>query len=266
MGITLLQGKVFGREVRADSPQQIIINQSVAQRFWPGENPIGKRLGAVDNKKTEWREVVGVVCDVEPAINIANPSTKLTVYRPLPQEAWGYVNVVLRGASPAALTEPMRRAVADVDPDLSVDQVGTVREIAKRAHHNLAVIAQTMEGFAILGLVLAAVGLYGVISNIVIQRTSEFGVRLALGATPHALLRHVLGHGLRLAAFGLLIGIAGAWGLTRFLASIMPRLAIADPFTYAATSLLLLSITLLACWFPARRATKVDPMIALRAE
>lgn len=266
MGITLLQGKIFGADVHADSPQQIVVNRSLADRFWPGENPIGKRLGAVDNKKTEWREVIGVVGDVEPAINIENPPTRLTVYRPLPQEAWGYVNVVLRGANPATLTEPMRRAIADIDADLSADQVGTVREIAKRAHHNLTVIAQTMEGFAFLGLALAAVGLYGVISSIVVQRTGEFGVRLALGATPHALLGDVLGRGLRLAAFGLVIGVIGAWGLTRFLASIMPRLASADPGTFVAISLLLLAVTLVACWFPARRATKVAPMIALRTE
>lgn len=266
MGITLLQGRLFTPDVKADGPLQIVVNQSLAQRFWPGENPIGKRLGAVDNKKTEWREVIGVVSDVEAAISIANPSTKLTVYRPLAQEAWGFVNVVLRGANPASLTAAMRRAIADVDPDLSVDQSGTVGEIATRANHNLVVVAQTMEAFAILGLALAAVGLYGVISNIVVQRTGEFGVRLALGAAPRNLLTHVLGRGLRLAAIGLIIGVVGAWGLTRFLATTMPRLAEADPLTFAGISLVLLAVALLACWFPARRATKVDPMIALRAE
>lgn len=266
MGISLLQGRLFAPDIKADSPLQIIVNQALAQRFWPGENPIGKRLGAVDNKKTEWREVVGVVADIESAINIVNPTTRYVVYRPLPQEAWGYVNVVVRGANPAALTQPMRRAVADIDADLSVDGAGTVRDIADRTQHNLVVIAQTMVGFAVLGLVLAAVGLYGVISNIVVQRTGEFGVRLALGAAPRNILNNVLTRGMRLAAIGILIGVAGSWGLTRFLASVMPRLASTDPLAFSVIAALLFVVTLAACWFPARRATKVDPMIALRAE
>jgi putative ABC transport system permease protein len=123
-----------------------------------------------------------------------------------------------------------------------------------------------LTGFALLGLVLAAVGLYGVISHLVAQRTGEFGIKLALGALPRDLLAEVLLRGVRLSAIGLAIGFVGAWGLGRFLASFMPRLAAPDPMAIAGVAGVLFAVTLVACWFPARRATKVDPLTALRAE
>jgi len=266
LGIPLLDGRNFPPETKADSPQQVLVNQALAQRFWPGESAVGKRLGSTENNQIVWREVIGVVGNVEMAANIANPPTTLQFYRPLVQEPWSFVNLAVRSAHPAALAESVRRAVAQVDPDLAVDQVGSVREFVARTQHNFVIIGYMLTGFALLGLVLAAVGLYGVISHLVAQRTSEFGIKLALGALPRDILSDVLMRGVRLAGFGLAIGLIGAWGLGRFLASFMPRLAAPDPLAIASVAAILFVVTLIACWFPAHRATKVDPLEALRAE
>ena len=266
LGIPLREGRLFARDLERDGPPYIIINESLARRFWPKESAIGKRIGSTQNKEIEWREVIGVVADVEPVANVANPSTSLTVYKPLVQEPWSYANVLVRSRQPAALREAVRRVVSELDPDLPLDRVGTVPQLTDEANHNLIVIAKILVGFAALGLALAAVGLYGVISHIVAQRTSEFGIRLALGAEPRDILRHVLARGLWLTGIGLAVGLAGAWGLSRFLGAFMPRLVSADPLGLLMVSALLFVVAALASLIPARRATKVDPLIALRAE
>jgi putative ABC transport system permease protein len=266
MGIPLIAGRGFSPDIKADSPQFIVVNESLSRQFWPKEGAVGKRLGVVEDNKTVWREVIGVVRDVQSAANFTNGETRLQVYRPLVQEPWSYVNFVVRSKTPAALADTVRRAVADLDPDLPADQVSTVSQFIDRTQHNLVVVGQMLIGFALLGLALAAVGLYGVISNIVAQRTTEFGIRLALGAQPRDILKDVLTRGLRLAVIGLVVGLAGAYALARFLGSIMPRLASPDPVALATVSLLLFVVTVIACWLPASRATKVDPMVALRAE
>jgi len=181
-------------------------------------------------------------------------------------EPWAWANLVLRGPAPAGLAESLRRAVAEVDPDLAVDQVATVRQFIDQQQGNLRLVAQILSGFALLGLVLAAVGLYSVISQTVAQRTGEFGIRLALGAQRVDVLALVLQHGIRLAVLGLLLGLAGAYGLGRFLGGLMPRLASADPIALLDVSVILFVVTLVACWLPAWRATKVDPLVALKAE
>jgi putative ABC transport system permease protein len=266
MGIPLLEGQFFAPDLKVDGPPYMIVNEALARQFWPNESAVGKRLGSTTDGKTVWREIIGVVRDVEPAANFANPPTRLTVYRPLVQETWSYVNVVLRSQNPAALTESMSRVISEVDPDLALDQVGTIPDFVKRTQHNFMVVGKMLMGFAALGLALAAVGIYGVISHLVAQRTSEFGIRLALGARPLDVLVNVLQRGIWLSCIGVLIGLLGAYGFGRFLASIMPRLASSDPFALVAVAALLFGVTLIACWFPAWRATKVDPMVALRAE
>jgi ABC-type antimicrobial peptide transport system permease subunit len=207
-----------------------------------------------------------VAADVDPIATLTNPSTSFTVYRPFAQEPWSFANLIVRSANPAALSDTIRRAVAEIEPDLPITEIGTVREIAGRSQHNLIIIARLLIGFAALGLLLAAIGLYGVISHIVAQRTAEFGIRLALGAQSRDILRLVLSRGLWLTSIGLILGLAGSWALGQFLATFMPRVVSADPLGHAAVSILLLVVTFLACWLPARRATKVDPITALRAE
>lgn len=266
LGIPLLEGRNFPVDLKADGPQQVLVNEALAKKFWPGESAVGKRLGSTENNQIVWREIIGVVGHVEMAANISNPSTTLQFYRPLIQEPWSYVNIAVRSDHPATLADSARRAIAELDPDLALDQVGTVRQFIDRTQHNLVVVGQMLSGFALLGLVLAAVGLYGVTSHLVAQRTGEFGIKLALGALPRNVLSDVLLRGIRLSAVGLGLGLAGAWGLGRFLASFMPRLAVPDPWAICTAAAVLFVVALLACWFPARRATKVDPLVALRAE
>jgi len=266
LGIPVREGRTFAEDAKADGPQQILINENLARQFWPNESAVGKRLGVTENNQVVWREIIGVVGNVDMAANIANPATTLHVYRRLTQEPWSVFNVALRSDQPATLADAARRAVAELDPDLALDRVTTVEQFINGTQHNLIVIGHTLTAFAALGLVLAAVGLYGVISHLVAQRTSEFGIRIALGAQPGNVLADVLGRGLRLAALGLTIGLVGAWAMGRFLAAVMPRLAASDPVGIATMAAILFLVTLVACWIPARRATKVDPLTALRAE
>jgi putative ABC transport system permease protein len=270
MGMRLLEGRAFARELRADSPQQIIVGESLARHFWPGESAVGKRLGGFDEGRPVWREVIGVVGDVEPAASADHAATRLAVYRPLVQEPWSYVNIVLRGTPELgrvdSLAQPLRRAVSEVDPELAADFIVTVRQFVDVVQNNVILVGKMLLGFAGLGLLLAAIGLYGVISRSVAERTSEFGIRLALGAQPRDLLRQVLSRGLWLTAIGLIIGLFGVFALGRVLSAIIPRIAGVDPLGIGGVVLLLFAVTLLACWLPARRATKVNPLTALRAE
>ncbi len=266
MGIRLVEGRLFPADIKPSDPRVIVINEALARRLWPGRSAIGQRLGSMDSGIAFWAEVIGVVRDVDMVASLADPSTPFEVYKPLVQEPWGWVNVVVRAPAPAALIESLRRAIAEVDPDLALDRIGTVRQIVDEQQHNLVLAAKTLTAFAALGLLLAAIGLYGVISHLVAQRTTEFGIRLALGARPGDVLRLVVGHGLRLAGIGIVFGVAGTWIVSRLLGAVMPRLASVDPLALATVSVVLFAVAGLACWLPARRATRVDPMIALRAE
>lgn len=266
MGIPRVEGRLFPPDLKPTDPRVIVINQSLAQRLWPEGGAIGKRLASMDSGQPYWAEVIGVVRDVDGAANTRDPSTPFQIYKPLQQEPWSTVYVVLRSPAPGSLSETLRRAIAEVDPDLAAANVGTVRQIVDQQQYNLVLAGKTLTAFALLGLVLAAIGLYGVISTLVAQRTGEFGIRLALGARPADVLGLVLRHGLVLCSIGAGIGLVGAFALGKFLAALMPRLASVDPLALLAVTVALFITAGAACWLPARRATKVDPMIALRAE
>jgi hypothetical protein len=244
----------------------IVIHEPLARRLWPDGNANGQRLGSLDSGDVYWAEVNGVVRDVDSAGNTRAPITPWQIYKPLAQEPWSFVRIVLRSPAPGSLGETLRRSVAEVDADLAVTNVATVRQAVDQQQHNLVLAVKTLTAFALVGLALAAVGLYGVISSLVAQRTTEFGIRLALGASPRDVLRLVLRHGLGLCAVGVLIGLAGAVALGRLLAGIMPLVARIDFVVLLGVAASLFLTALLACWFPARRATKVDPLIAMRAE
>lgn len=266
LGIPLREGRFFPENVAADSPPVVIIGETLAQKFWPGESALGRRIGERRGDEVVWREVIGVVRDIQFALNLDNPSTMLQIYKPLVHEPWGFLHLLVRGAVPGSFKPAVRRAVTDIDPDVAVQELYTIPESVDRYQHNIIVVNNTLGGFAVLGLVLAALGLYGVISNLVAQRTSEFGIRLALGARPRDLLRLVLRTGVRLTLIGLAIGGVLAFALNRLLASAMPRMAATDPVSLAGVGAVLLAVAMLACWIPARRATRVDPLTALRAE
>jgi len=266
LDLRLVAGRTWGDDLRADSPPVAVINETMARQFWPGQNAVGKRFGNPDPKAREWVEIIGVVRDAGFVASLGLPDTRLQVYRPLVQEPWGYLNIALRAANPGALAEPLRRAVAELDSDLPVADIRTIGEAVDRAQHNFQVANQLLAGFALLGLTLAAIGLYGVITSLVVQRTQEFGIRVALGAQPGQVRWLVLGTGLRLALFGTAAGLLGSFGIVRVLASVLPGLPGQDFGVLALNILLLATVTLLACWLPARRATRVDPIVALRAE
>jgi predicted permease len=266
LGIPLREGRLFSPELKADSPPVVIINETMARHFWPNESALGKRIGDRQGDEVVWREVIGVVRDIQFALGLNRPNTMFQVYKPMVHEPWGYMFLVVRGPTPATFKNDVRRAVADVDPDVAVQDMYTIPEAALRFGNNIIVINNTMGGFALLGLLLAAIGLYGVISNLVAQRTGEFGIRLALGAKPRDVLGLVLRKGIWLTLIGLVIGSGLAVLLNWALQAAMPRMAGLDPVTIAAVALLLLGIALFACWLPARRATRINPVEALRAE
>ncbi len=266
IGLQLVEGRMFPDNVRPDSPRIALVNETMARQFWPNESAVGKRIGDSDPKNRNWVEIVGVVRDVGFVANIGIPDTRLQVYRPLVQEPWGYLTIALRSPHPEALAEPLRRAIADIDPDLPVANVRTIVQAVDNAQRNFVVANRLLAGFALLGLVLSGIGLYGVISTLVVQRTQEFGIRLALGAQTNDVLWLVLGKSVWLAGLGSALGLVGAVALMHVLGKLMPGLPGADPLILAGIVAVLLLVALGACFLPARRATKVDPIVALRSE
>jgi predicted permease len=266
LGIPLIEGRLFPAELKADSPPLVIINETMARRFWPGGSAIGKRIVDRQGDDRISREIIGVVRDIQDALNPSEPSTMYQVYKPLVNEPWGYLWLIVRAPAPATFKNEVRRAVADVDPDVAVQLMYTVPESADLFLRSFTVVNDTLVGFALLGLALAALGLYGVISNLVAQRTGEFGIRMALGAKPRDVLGLVLRRGVVLTLLGLAIGSLLAVLLNVALQASMPRMGGLDPATIGLVALFLFAVALLACWVPARRATRVDPVTALRAE
>jgi predicted permease len=265
LGIQLVAGRLFPAHLRPDSPPVVIINETMARTLWPGESALGRRISS-SSDQPQWEEVIGVVRDVGFAANFGTPDTRLQAYRPLASQPWGYVTIALRARAPETLAAPLRRLVAGLDPDLPVAELRTVRETMDRYEHNFQLVNLLLGGFAALGLLLAAVGLYGVVSNLVVQRLPEFGVRLALGAPTRDILWLVLVAGLRLVLLGIALGLAGALLLSRLLTSLLPSFPGGDPLMLAVMIAVLVATAVLACWLPARRATRVDPIEALRAE
>jgi predicted permease len=267
LGIRLLSGRAFTSADTADRPAVVIINEAMANRFWPNESPIGKRIGSPNPTQRNWREVVGVVNDVAFPASLGEPYTRLQSYRPLAQMTYDGVNISLRASvSPEAITNALRGAVAELDPTLPAHQIRTARRLVEQSLGSVSLLGSLLGAFAALGLALAAVGIYGVISYSVVQRTGEIGIRMALGARALDVLRLVLSKGARLILLGSLIGFGGAYAVARFLASAIPTLPTRDPVTMAVIAFTLIAVALMACYLPARRATKVDPMIALRHE
>jgi predicted permease len=265
LGIPLQTGRLFPDSLRETDPAVVIVNESTARRFWPGEDAVGKRLKGLG--ENDWLEVIGVVGDVRFPGYPPDPATRLQLYRPLVQRPGHYLHVALRSrVEPAALSAAVRRAIAGIDPDLPVQQPETVRARLAKAAANFDLVNQLLVCSAALGLFLSALGVYGVVAALTLQRTREIGIRLALGATRGDVLQLVLRAGVRLAVLGTVFGLAGAVALGRVFRAGMPSLAGNETGTTVLVTLALAAIALVACYLPARRAMKVDPIIALRAE
>ena len=262
----LLAGRNFDDRDTASSTKVAIISESMARALFPNENPVGHRIGNTDPAHRDWAEIVGVIPDQRFAISVATPATRFLVLKPITQEAWGYVTFAARAAAPETLVNSIRRTVAELDPDIPVQQLNTVDEFVRLGSSGFVIVNQLLAAFAVLGLFLSSLGLYGVITRLVVQRTPEFGVRIALGALPTDVIGLVLRAGVRLSLIGTAVGLFGAFGLSRAMSSFMPELPLQDGTTICVVAVLLLVVALVACWLPARRASRIDPLIALRAE
>jgi len=266
MQIPLLGGREFSERDSGDAPKAMLINQTMADKFWPGGNPIGSRVTMLDWGPPLTGDVVGVVGDVKP--NGPQEPVGSMIYWPYPQfpSLFNYLVVRTASSNPLSVLAGIKAQVRTVNPEQPVSEIRTMEQVlgeslAKRKF-SLVLIAM----FAALSVLLAAIGVAGVMAFIVSQRTQEMGIRMALGARQNDVFALVLGQGLRMALLGLLIGLAAAFGLTRLLSGMLYGVKPGDPLTFALVSAFLVGVALLACWLPARSATRVDPAVALRYE
>jgi putative ABC transport system permease protein len=281
MGIPLLQGEFFterdaGDPISAASAEAlakfsgvVVINQAMARHFWPDENPIGKRVkpGSPNNPDNPWFVVKGVVADSNQGA--LDRQVRPEAYFPMAQLAWRYrrMNLAIRTqGDPMNLVNSIKKEILSVDNDQAVYQVQTIEQMIGASIGPRRFAMSLLSLFAGLALALAAIGIYGVMSYSVTQRTHEIGVRMALGAGARDVLRLVIRQGMWPALLGVVIGLAGAFGLTRLMNSLLFGVNSTDSLTFAVIALLLVAVAALACYIPARRATKVDPMVALRCE
>jgi putative ABC transport system permease protein len=266
LSIPLLRGRNFTDADTDTAPQVALINATMARRFWPNEDATGKRFHwGHPGSKEPWIEIIGVVGDTK-LYGLANPS-RLELYMPLQQSRSSDMFLVLRSAiDPASLTPAVRDAVASIDKDQPVFSVNTMKQLVDASVATRHITLVLLGLFSGLALLLAAIGIYGVISYSVQQRTHEIGIRMALGAQRRDVLRLVVGQGVRLAALGIAIGIAAAFGLTRLMASLLFGVGAYDPVAFVTAAIILLLVAIAACYIPARRAIAVDPMVALRYE
>ena len=247
-----------------------VINEAMAKKFWPGQNPVGKQVG-VGMKRIPLRTIVGVVADIkqaslrevpEPAMYVPYTQNEIKTWPDMQSMQYA----VRTKADPDSIAVSIREAVHAVDPDLPIANFATLTTLVDSSLAADRFATLLLSAFGILALVLSAVGMYGVISHSVLQRTPEIGIRMALGARRAQILVMVLGQGCRLACTGIAIGLIAAWTTTRLMTRFLYGVQPTDPITFAAVSLLLIAVALLACYMPARKAMKVDPMIALRCE
>jgi predicted permease len=263
-GIRLVAGRSFNEGDRVGQTPVLIINQEMARRFWPNESPIGKRVGRPGPNRN-WMEVIGVVNDVGFPGSLGEPRTRLQGFRPIMQAAPPAMTVTLRTSMmPEALIDPARRAVAEIEPNLPLARVQTARSMIAQRMGSVSLLGTLLGAFAVLGVTLAAIGIYGVTSYSVVQRTNEFGIRTALGAQALDVIRLVIAGGMGLIFLGALIGAGGAYAVSRLLSAAIPTLPTRDPVTLVGVTVALVLVGLMACYLPARRATRIDPLAALR--
>jgi putative ABC transport system permease protein len=267
LSIPLNRGRLFSAEDTPTAPVRVLVNESFVHRFFAGADPIGKRVtfGNPQDKDPQWLTIVGVVGDTRRGGVDRAPWAEL--YFNLQQSPDRRLNVLVRtAADPRALARAAQEQVWRLDPGQPVASVRTVEELVARGQANRRFTMAMLGAFALVALVLAAVGIYGVIAYSTQQRTQEIGIRVALGATRGSVLRMVLADALKIGVIGVVVGIGIAAALTRLLAGLLFGVTAHDPLTFAVVPIALLAIAVLASWIPARRALSVDPMVALRAE
>jgi len=267
--VPLVRGRFFDSRDKEDAPLVAIINQKAAKGFWPNQDPIGKRLKlGSQSSNTPWLQVVGVTADTKQTA--LNDAPREEIYCPYLQskESWEWVRflVVRTSGDPLQVQGELRGLVEGIDPQEPLNHVMTLSEIVNHEMSQTAMQATLLSGLAGLALIMACVGIYGVMAYLVTQRTQEIGVRIALGAQSRSILSLVLGHGTKLTMAGITTGLLAAFLLTRLLSSLLFGVSPIDALTFVTVSTILTVVALLASYIPARRATKVDPIIALRHE
>jgi putative ABC transport system permease protein len=265
MDIPLRAGRAFSEADMNDIPAVVVVNESLARRLWPGQNAIGKRLrqGGADSHAA-WHEVIGVVGDVK--LNGLEQEAPLQAYLPLALHNSGTVKLVVRtDGEPLALSKTVEQTIHSLNKDLTLE-IHSMDELLGNAMARQRLTLTLLAILALLALSLAGIGIYGVMSYAVTERKQELGIRLALGATLRDVVLLVLVQGMKPTLLGLGLGFAAAFAATRLLRGLLYGVAPTDPLTFAAVALLLTAVALVACWLPARRATKVDPLVALRYE
>ena len=266
MSIPILKGRTFNAQDRENTPNVIVVNEALASRFWPNEDAIGKRLSIEEDPgKQVWREIVGV------AGNVKHKALETDVmpeaYFPYQQFPGNFMNLVVHTTSdPVSMVPAIRNQVSSIDKDQPVSDVMTMEQRLAKSVASSRFVMLLLGSFSVLALGLAAIGIYGVMAYLVTQRTQEIGVRMALGAQRRDVLRLVVGKGMALAIVGTTIGVVASLAFTRLMRSLLFEVTPTDWLTFVIASTVLLGVALLACYIPARRATKVDPLIALRYE
>ncbi len=261
--IPLVAGRFFTTEDRAGHPDTVIVSRQLAQQYFPGENPLGKHLhaGAIGDANYE---IVGVVADI--LYQVGKPAEP-TMYLPVLRGDHGGLTLVVRTASgPLSFSVPIQKQIAALDPEMPVRDVFTMQQIIERSLGNASLSAALVLAFAVLSLMLAAVGLYGVLSYVMTQRTGEIGIRMALGAKREQVVGMMLGDGLRPAFYGLVLGLAASAGAVRLIQSMLYGTRSLDPVIFAGVAATLLVVAAVACLVPAWKASRIDPMQALRME
>ena len=265
MGIQLKRGRAFTSQDARPPAGSVIVNEAFEKHHFPGGSAVGKRIRLMAGPEARWQTVVGVVSDVRQSGLAGDVMPE--VYSPELEDAGGALSFVIYVAgNPTHLISAVRAAVVEVEPNQTLHNVMTMEQRLANTTTSRRLNTALLGGFALVALLLAAVGIYGVMSYAVTQRRREIGVRMALGAQKSDVLGLIIHGGLRLTLFGVAIGLAGAFALTRYLSSLLYSVKATDPLTFLAVALALAGVAVLACWLPARRAAKVDPMEALRYE
>jgi putative ABC transport system permease protein len=263
LGIPIRAGRDFDERDSASVPHVVIVNETFARRHFPGEDPIGRTL--ITGMAQRPSQIIGVVADIRSSGLNAPPDPDY--FLPALQRPEAFTNILVRtNATPAAMTPIVREALRAVDPDLPLlePQALATRIAQQVADRRFALML--LGGFAVLALALASLGVYSVMAHLVAFRTNEMGIRMALGASPRAVRRLVVGHGRRLTLIGIAVGIAGALAVSRLLQQSLIDVDAMDPLVYLGVSAILALVSEVAAWLPARRATRIDPVIALRGQ
>jgi putative ABC transport system permease protein len=266
MGIKLIRGREFTERDSQNAPGVIVINEALAKRYWPNEDPMGKRIKiGYFNSDGPWLTIVGIAQDVKQGGLDREPRREF--FRPYSQAAWPMMTMVVRTASnPRAFINLIKQALARIEPDRAASGIRTMDEVIYDSLGSRRFPTMLLVAFSLVALTLAAVGISGVVSFSVSQRTREIGIRMALGARSGNVIRLALNRGMAAALIGVGLGLAASFALTRFLTGLLFEVKPMDPVVLGFAALILSSVAFIACYLPARRATKIDPMVALRYE